>query len=455
MAFFEHIYALSKRAKLVIILSFVPIFFFFLLISNQFRAPFYSAIRGWDNSFYYFWLRSAFVDHDFDFENDIKETNTLFWEGGRKHALSTPRTSKGLLPNKYAIGWAVSSVPFYIIADGLVLLLNTFGANLPRDGYNVVYQFIILLGQFCYGLASLYLSYRVLLKWFDKESAFAGVILAWFSGFLFFYQAFELSMAHNITFFAIASIYFITHQIERKPRPFLNWALLGIMSGLLVISRYQAAVYLLYPLIMVIKSLRVHGYNLMTRILFSAVCALLMLSLQLGAWKIVYGSWILYTYTGETFNWLRPELWNVLFSSYHGLFYWSPAYLIALLGLVLFSRKQGGVSWCFMTIFLSVYYINASWYCWWFAWSFGARAFEGCVLFFMIGIASLYKLSRNKIYLHRALIGVLIVSAIVNVSATYAAVMGTIPLNDDSVTFKFMFVGILNAIRNTFHSLFL
>jgi uncharacterized membrane protein len=53
-----------------------------LAVLGAFVVPFFqigklSLLRGTDNTFYYFWLRSAMVDGDWDFANDLEACNTL------------------------------------------------------------------------------------------------------------------------------------------------------------------------------------------------------------------------------------------------------------------------------------------------------------------------------------------------------------------------------------------
>lgn len=404
----------------------MALFFFLNLVAVLFKNPFQTAIHGWDNSFYYFWLRSPFVGGDFDFRDDIKETDTLNWKGAKELASHQPVTATGLLPNKYGIGWALSSVPFYLLAEAIVRFLNGFGVNIVRDGYGPTYQFMILLGQFLYGGFSLYLSYGVLRKWFDKETALIGVLLTWSCGFLFFYQVYELSMAHNITYFAMAAAYFFAHRVEQDGRTNLQCVLLGISSGLLVISRYQAVLYLLYPCLVVWRIVA-RDRKALRRVWLCAASAMLVISLQMGAWRIVYGSWLVYSYGNEAFNWLNPQIWNVLFSPFHGLFYWSPIYVLSFLGLVHFITRQGGLPWSFLIIFLCVCLVNASWWIWWFGWAFGARAFEGCVLFFMIGTAALFSNAAKKPVWRLAFLISFVAAAIFNVSLAYAAVKHDLP----------------------------
>src|SRR5215218_6880034 len=79
-----------------------------LCVSQLLEIPARSALRGYDNTFNYLWLRSVAVDHDWDFRNDLQACDTLTPEY-RASALALPVTATGRIPNKYGIGWAVLS----------------------------------------------------------------------------------------------------------------------------------------------------------------------------------------------------------------------------------------------------------------------------------------------------------------------------------------------------------
>src|SRR5215218_803629 len=72
-------------------------------------------LQGWDDSFYYFWLPSVIIDHDVDFTNQLGHSGTID-PATRDIALTLPRTTTGLVESKYPPGWAVGSLPFFLIA---------------------------------------------------------------------------------------------------------------------------------------------------------------------------------------------------------------------------------------------------------------------------------------------------------------------------------------------------
>ncbi|MES1194909.1 MAG: hypothetical protein ABUL65_03370, partial [Opitutus sp.] len=119
-----------------------------------------------------------------------------------------------------------------------------------------------------------------------------------------------------------------------------------------------------------------------------------LVALQLWAWHVVYGRWLVFSYgaEGESFHWTRPELARALFSSWHGLFYWHPLLFIAAAG-------AGGWAWrsefprAWVGAAVLTVYVNAAWWCWWFGSAFGSRAFDAALLPLMGGFAWLLQRS--------------------------------------------------------------
>jgi len=62
--------------------------------------------------------------------------------------------------------------------------------------------------------------------------------------------------------------------------------------------------------------------------------------------------------------------------------------LVGAGGFLWLMRRRVGVFWPAFLAILATIYVNAAWWCWWFAGnSFGSRAFEAALLFFMGGLA--------------------------------------------------------------------
>ena len=116
---------------------------------------------------------------------------------------------------------------------------------------------------------------------------------------------------------------------------------------------------------------------------------------QMGVWYGLYGRFVTYSYGEEGFHWLEPAAWQTLFSSRHGLFFWSPVLLASVAGVAwrLWRDRYRAdpLLLCFLASFLMLWYCNSCWWCWWFGDSFGARAFLEISVFFILGLASAYE----------------------------------------------------------------
>ena len=396
----------------------VAIVFFALQVHVLFLTPPESAIYGWDDTFYYAWLRSAFVGHDVDFSDDVAAAPSLA-RALKYKALFGARTEKGLVLNRYGVGWAVSSVPFYVIAD----VLTVIGRRLEvtdsfRDGYSPPYQFVILLGQLLYAFAGLVLSYLIVRRFVPGPAAVLGVTLTWLSSFMLYYQSVNLSMAHSITFVWICAAYYSALRAKEQPDQSRWWVALGIAAGMVVICRYQAVLYLIFPAAVAFDCLRARKARL-THVLMGLLPAALIVGIQLTAWKLLYGQWLLYTYGDVSFHWLEPRLFEVLFSPFHGLYYWHPMLLVGTTGLIIamvFDRK---IPRTWLLIFFLTLYVNAAWEMWWFGAAFGGRAFEGCVLFFMLGTAIVFRTLRDKPVAASIVLAVYVVAAAWNANLVW------------------------------------
>jgi hypothetical protein len=412
--------------------------------------PRISAISGWDGSFYFYWLRSPLWGGDFDFTDDIRDCGTLppYF---KELALQLPRTPLGLQPNKYGVGWAFVNTPAYVTADEMAHVWRKLSpTSAPvEDGVGPIYQLSVLLWQLGLAIASLFLAIEVLKEWFSRDVAVLAVLVMWLGGFLFLYQTYLVAAAHNTVFFALTACYASAHAFRRNPGAWLPWLFCGASAGLLVITRYQTLVYLFYPVVLALQVVRMRaGFSSsVSRIVMALLAFFAVVSVQLIAWKMVYGSWLLYSYAGESFYLLQPRFFDVLFSPFHGLFYWSPFLLVGLCGFVAWLFRDGArvairrPELCWLLSLLITYWLNAAWQTWWFGAAFGSRAFEGCVLFFMAGGA--YGLERLSLSRARhAVLAVALVFAMANLALASAFVKTWIP-REAPVTHREMWQGLL------------
>jgi hypothetical protein len=113
------------------------------------------------------------------------------------------------------------------------------------------------------------------------------------------------------------------------------------------------------------------------------------LALQSFMYLAQVGKPLIWSYEGEGFNFLAPEMANVLFSFRKGFFVYTPIAFLGLIGLVwmLFKRPKE-TSWLWLFLLLSVYVISC-WWNWYYGGSLGMRALIEYLPFFAFGLAFL------------------------------------------------------------------
>lgn len=105
--------------------------------------------------------------------------------------------------------------------------------------------------------------------------------------------------------------------------------------------------------------------------------------------QIIYGNAFESDYPSlRTWYWTSPALFRVLFSADHGLLSWTPILLPAVLGLVVFWRKDHLFGGGLLLSFLTYYYFIASYPDWDGISSFGNRFFVSLTPIFVLGLAA-------------------------------------------------------------------
>ena len=357
--------------------------------------------RGIDGCHYYFWLRSIVFDGDFDFRNEINDYNYLP-DSVRNFLLSQPLTPSGLLPNKYPIGWAVLAFPAIVVGHLSALSLGLFGYNYALDGYSLPYQVAIVGLQLFYFLVGGLCFFRLLSQqsiFSSKTSIGLLSLLVWMSSPLLFYQTADITMIHGLVFSFLCLLCFETSQLEAlhedrfKPTFFM-----GVIAGLMVITRPQSCVYLLYPVACLFVNSSKHycsgqkqqnfQLGFIARKLFDRETILTLLWFlfpviilavtQFVCHSIVNGGKGIYSYRGETFDFLSPHIWQVLFSPFHGIFYWNTLLFLGVVGFVvrLITRPSLMLRCLAISGCLNIY-INGAWHCWWFGASLVNAVWKG------------------------------------------------------------------------------
>ena len=370
------------------------LFLFFLSVRGV-------AIRDFDDNCLYMYVRSAIIDGDLDFENEVALTPAA--HPNLYRYAETHRTETGRIGNKYTIGYSLLASPFFLIAHGLTLGLNAVGvSHWPADGYSFPYQLLVPLGLILYAYAGMLLCMRLLSTWFEESAAVWAVLALWWGGNLIYYTVFAASWAHGPELFAVVAVLLISCRLDSFEQ-WRAWLGLGAMTGLAVLVRQNAAVFALFPLAAWLRTARSEartGRRWLAPSLATGLCLaggfVLVCIPQLLAWKSIYGRYLVYSYAEEGFDFISPNVLSSLFSAKSGLFAWHPIYLAATAGLLAFAWKYRNlmaaalVAVCALTV-----YINSSWWCWWFL-GFGNRGYLLLFPVFAIGLAFALQWLRSR-----------------------------------------------------------
>lgn len=377
-------------------------------------------LQGWDDSFYYFWLPSVVIDGDVDFSNQLEQCRSID-ATMREQAPSLPRTPTGLLDNKYPPGWALASLPFFLAAHAV--------APPNATGFEPVYEIAVWVGQLLYAIVGLAFATRIVARYFSASFALPSVLLVWLASPLIYYQSARLSMSHSQVFALAVVVFWLALRIHDGTSRSAHWLLLGFCSALLVATRNVAALYLVAPAWLVIRQLRgAKPFALL------ALGAALPAAAQLLAWKLLYGSWFVYSYGGERFDFSNLHLLQILFSPFHGWFYWHPLLLPAIAAFAVWaSRRAEGGGWLVSLALITV--LNAAWPTWWLGSSFGHRGFEVAVFFAMLGFASLLQWTGTRPRWRRALLAFTALAVAWNLALFALFLTQRIP-RQESVTYR-------------------
>jgi hypothetical protein len=224
---------------------------------------------------------------------------------------------------------------------------------------------------------------------------------------LFYYTVTEFAMSHLYSFTAITWFSYFTKQYfikESNKYILFNAFLLGLITlirpvNLLIVFAIPFLAGNIYALLNGIKQLFKKPVVLMIASLFF-IC---IISIQLIIYKISTGSFLVYSYKNEGFNFLQPQVLNFLISYRKGMFVYTPLLFFSLAGLVSISRTSRFQLFSLSAFLILLVYIFSSWHMWFYGGSFSQRVMIDFYAFFSIllglSIQQLSKFPIRKLYL--------------------------------------------------------
>jgi hypothetical protein len=333
-----------------------------------------------DGALYFSHLRSVVFDRDLDIAAELD-------------ALHQPPRPHHVVPIGPAIVWA----PAYLA----VAALDAVGAlagrgpavNGAAHGLTGAYVQAAILSSFAAMAAGLLVLHFRLRREFGPAVALLSSLLIVAATTLAWYVVFEPSMTHAVSFGVVAIAIVLTERwlIDAAPTRRHSVAL-GALFSLVFVVRPEDAVFAIFPLaaLLFAPSCRALAPRERLRIASAmAAGALPLLALQGVAltWLLSANRFTLAGGDEGYLNFLDSHWSDVLFSSRHGLFTWTPLVWLALAGTIGYARRRPLWAVPALIAFLVLTWTNGAAHDWAGGWAFGGRRFTSILAAFAPGVA--------------------------------------------------------------------
>jgi len=372
--------------------------YIFLLLSSLFLIRYVlvgQAVYG-DGIYYYSYTRSLVKDKDLHFANELGH----HWNPSNNNTLTedlpdniTQRTDTNMVANKYSIGAPLAWLPIFSLADIAAQTLHQFNPSFPNNGYADIYQ--ISLGLFNVGLVAwgIKLLVKFWNQFFSIKTTWLAVILILLATNLIYYGALDVINSHPLSF--LLSMLLLNHWWkQRQAKNWQSWWWLGVLIGIMAITRTQ---HLIFLILIGLETITRLGLKQLKNTLIMLVGVVVAFTPQLLVWHHLYGTIISpYLLADEGFNFLKPHLLEVLLNPQAGLLLWTPVYGLAVFGLLKYHQKNPVLAKIGLLVFVSQLYLISSWSGWTQGEAFSVRMLINTLPFLTGGLAFLLEKSQTK-----------------------------------------------------------
>lgn len=326
-----------------------------------------------DASGYYAYLPAIFVFNDPSFAavEKMEQTNSE----NRPGNLYLYINQEGETYNKYFPGIAVLQAPFFAIGH-LFSVLSGAEAN----GYTFWYKFWFYVGSLFYVLLGLIYFIRLLKRLYPDISP----KLIWLTPLLYLctpllhYSTENVGFSHLYSFFLFVLFGNLVLDIMDGSAKRRTLVFLGLVFGLIVLVRPTNAVIIFcIPLLagswVQTKEFFRKVFHPIGPLLLAIFAMCLVLFIQPAIWKWETGNWIVWSYSGEGFNFLSPHLLEALFSFRIGLFLHHPIFILVVISCIFLFKERRLFVLAWAIYFLLNFWIISAWWCWDYESPFGVR----------------------------------------------------------------------------------
>jgi hypothetical protein len=348
---------------------------------------------GGDGVSYFVYTRSLVKDGDLDFTNEYTHYGWI-----DRGDIKVP-TRTGLRRSIFAVGPGLVSIPFFLLGEAVGRMQALAGATIDLSGYGDVHVHAVGLGGFLYGFAAVLAIHALLRRHFLESVALLATLLLWFATFLHWYMTQQPTMSH-VSSTCGAALILLVWDKSRRARSARGYALFGLLLGFAMCLRWQNGVFLVLPGLELLRRVGREGLPWPRAARFGgllALGALVGVSPQMAAWKVLYGVFVLPTppHGADFLRLDHPWILNTLFSSRHGLLSWTPVLWAGFLGFLPLLKRKPAVAVPLLLPLLLMTYVNMCSGDWWAGGSFSNRRFDSLLPVLAFGTAALIESLRR------------------------------------------------------------
>jgi hypothetical protein len=368
----------------------------FMLVKNP-HDPYDRLIIN-DGKGYYAYLPALFIYQDLQFGFiEYYESKYYPSDSNPSYFKEFRFDFRGQTVNKTFAGIAVLMLPFFLIAHLIALL---FG---QADGYSIIYQYAIGFSAYFYLWLGLLTLKRLLGYFTESSKVISFVLIAIALGTnLVYYTVVEGTMPHVYLFFLVNLFLLLAYRAIHEQQAIHYLGAAAVFGLMLIIRPQNGFVILALPflagnrekLFATISFL--FGKKLLWLKAFTVLLSVVML--QIVMWYAQTGYLLVYSYGDETFNFLNPQIANILLSYEKGWMVYTPLAFLAITGIIKLFRDNIFRAAFILLTFLALAYIFSCWWVWHYTSQFGQRVFIDFYGLLAILLVMGFSLFRSRVY---------------------------------------------------------
>lgn len=338
---------------------------------------------------HYVQLRSLVFDGDVRFTNEYLELYGPTAAHDPETQWIVEPNATGHVRNLMPLGPALLWAPLFLLVTAAVWIADLFGAGYPLDGYGRVFQASAGFSGILAAGAGVWFTYLMASRIVSRKAAIWGTLTIWLASSALYYSVISPAYSHAASMLTSGAFWFVwirTRERDDLPR----YAIVGALAGCAALMRWQDMVLVAVPVWDAVRRRDTTAPAAAARIVVAGVAAMLAFLPQMLVWQRLYGSPLTIPQGASFMQWTSPALWAVL-ASKHGLFSWTPAVLLGIIGLVPLARKHRDIAIPVIAFLAMSWYVNAAVSDWWAGEAFGARRFVDCFPLFALATAVLYE----------------------------------------------------------------